>query len=80
MKLQLRRWHSINPILFLSAMTVVADEKPYHDFARSFDLVWLGWILNLEIKRDRKMWVTPVIGPLYSRRRKRWYLVDSYGR
>jgi hypothetical protein len=69
------KWHSINVVPFMSAMSICADEEPYEIVSRDYDFVFLGRVFRISVpsKSTSKQWSTPILGPLWSRGRRVWY-------
>jgi len=69
------RWHSVNLVPIVGAVDICEDEAPNAVFRRDYSINLFGriFVLELPTKRFRLSWDSPVVGPLWSRRKKRWY-------
>jgi hypothetical protein len=69
------RWHSVNIVPHGDAFDVCADDPPFRVIARVYSATIFGWIINVAIptSQRRNGWSLPLLGPLWSRRRRCWY-------
>lgn len=69
------RWHSINLVPHFTIYSVCSDNHPYDAVSRVIDLILFGIIIQVRLpsKKNKKFYSSPMVGPLWSRNRSRWY-------
>lgn len=71
-------WHSVNLVPHGGYSTTRHDDKTY---GRRYWATVFGVVVNLDVDRARKVrhFITPVLGPCWSRRNRRWYWPNEDG-
>jgi hypothetical protein len=79
MKLHYYLWHSINLIPMLAVYSICQDDENYDVIGRSIELVLFGWVIvfTYPTTKIHKMWSSHLYGPLWSRKRKKFYFVSK---
>jgi len=71
--IRLYPWHSINLIPQAAIVSIVDDSEPYKYYSM-VELVVLGHVLHVDMPfKVSRGWSTPLLGPLWSKRKKKWY-------
>lgn len=67
-------WHSINLIPQIALVPIYHDEFEPYQYTSMIELTVLGHVLHVDLpfKIDRGHG-TPLMGPLWSKRKKKWY-------
>jgi hypothetical protein len=66
-------WHSINLIPQFSIVSICENEYPHKRDGSLLELVVLGYVLHVLIPQVLTSRSTKLRGPLWSKRKKKWY-------
>ena len=72
--MKLYPWHSINLIPVVALIPVCSDEYPHRPEGSLLEVCAFGYVLHVDIPFNTSyVFATPVVGPLWSKKRKLWY-------
>jgi hypothetical protein len=79
MKLHYYKWHSVNILPILSSYSFCKGDGSHDIVGGCIELVLFGWIIvfTYPSKKSKKIWSSGARGPLWSRRRKKFYFVEK---
>lgn len=71
-------WHSVNLVPIASVSATCTDERPYRITHHHYEVTWLGVVVSVAVPAttSRRMRCTPVVGPIWSRRKRTWRWVS----
>lgn len=76
-KVNVYNWHSINLVPHGGAHDVCTDDRPFRILGRAYWATVFGVVVDVLVPGARekpRAWAfLPVVGPFWSRRKKRWY-------
>jgi hypothetical protein len=72
-------WHSINIIPHGGAHDICTDVSPRRVVGRAYWATVFGHVIDVLIPTShepKRAWMTPVLGPIWSRETRRWYHIE----
>lgn len=72
--IRLYPWHSINLIPTVALVPIYNDDYEPYQQSSMIELVVLGHVLHVDLPLKISRGIgTPLVGPLWSKKRKKWY-------
>ena len=68
-------WHSINIIPNMSSVYIYHDDYPHDYYTSMLEINLFGCVMHFYVPHKLPRFSTPLIGPLWSKRKKKWYRI-----
>jgi hypothetical protein len=71
------KWHSINILPLIATYTICEDDPPYNTVGNVLEVTIFGIVMNILTPLTLPKYCSAVRGPLWSKRRKKFYFAKG---